>query len=79
MELEQRLLEATLRQQQIQSEEDSRWLHQEENNLVSLHFSLTILFFFCILGALFIYTYCRRNDSLLHILLVPNILTHQMA
>eukprot|EP00090_Calanus_glacialis_P040090 TRINITY_DN6986_c0_g1_i1.p1 TRINITY_DN6986_c0_g1~~TRINITY_DN6986_c0_g1_i1.p1 ORF type:complete len:1244 (-),score=268.91 TRINITY_DN6986_c0_g1_i1:950-4681(-) len=33
MELEQRLLEATLRQQQIQSEEDSRWLHQEENNL----------------------------------------------
>jgi len=32
-ELEQRLLEATLRQQQIQSEEDSRWLHQEENNL----------------------------------------------
>jgi len=33
VELEQRLLEATLRQQQIQSEEDSRWLHQEENNL----------------------------------------------
>ena len=32
-ELEQRLLEATLRQQQLQSEEDSRWLHQEENNL----------------------------------------------
>jgi hypothetical protein len=24
-----------LRQQQLQSEEDSRWLHQEENNLVS--------------------------------------------
>ena len=37
-ELEQRLLEATLRQQQIQSEEDSRWLHQEENNLVSISF-----------------------------------------
>ena len=36
LELEQRLLEATLRQQQLQSEEDSRWLHQEENNLVSL-------------------------------------------
>ena len=36
MELEQqRLLEARLRQQQLQSEADSRWLHQEENNLVS--------------------------------------------
>ena len=33
-ELEQRLLEAKLRQQQLQSEADSRWLHQEENNLV---------------------------------------------
>ena len=46
MELEQRLLEATLRQQQIQSEEDSRWLHQEENNLVSscsLFFPLILL------------------------------------
>ena len=34
-ELEQRLIEAKLRQQQLQSEEDSRWLHQEESNLVS--------------------------------------------
>ena len=33
-ELEQRLIEAKLRQQQLQSEEDSRWLHQEESNLV---------------------------------------------
>merc|ERR1712025_578818 len=33
LELEQRLLEAKLRQQQLQSEEDSRWLHQEESNL----------------------------------------------
>lgn len=33
MELEQRLLEAKLRQQQLQSEADSRWLHQEESNL----------------------------------------------
>ncbi len=35
LELEQRLLADKLRQQQFQSEEDSRWLHQEENNLVS--------------------------------------------
>ena len=35
MELEQRLIEAKLRQQQLQSEADSRWLHQEESNLVS--------------------------------------------
>ena len=35
LELEQRLLADKLRQQQLQSEEDSRWLHQEENNLVS--------------------------------------------
>ena len=35
MELEQRLMEAKLRQQQLQSEADSRWLHQEESNLVS--------------------------------------------
>jgi len=33
LELEQRLLEAKLRQQQLQSEADSRWLHQEESNL----------------------------------------------
>ena len=33
LELEQQLLEARLRQQQLQSEEDSRWLHQEETNL----------------------------------------------
>ena len=33
-ELEQRLIEAKLRQQQLQSEEDSRWLRQEESNLV---------------------------------------------
>lgn len=33
LELEQRLLEATLRQQQIQSEEDQKWLQQEESNL----------------------------------------------
>lgn len=32
-ELEQRLIEAKLRQQQLQSEEDSRWLRQEESNL----------------------------------------------
>ena len=36
LELEQRLIEAKLRQQQLQSEADSRWLHQEESNLVSL-------------------------------------------
>ena len=36
MELEQRLLEAKLRQQQLQSEADSRWLHQEESNLVRI-------------------------------------------
>lgn len=36
LELEQRLLEAKLRQQQLQSEADSRWLHQEESNLVGL-------------------------------------------
>lgn len=34
LELEQRLIEAKLRQQQLQSEADSRWLHQEESNLV---------------------------------------------
>lgn len=33
LELEQRLIEAKLRQQQLQSEADSRWLHQEESNL----------------------------------------------
>ena len=33
-EQEQRLLEAKLRQQQLQSEEENKWLHQEENNLV---------------------------------------------
>ena len=35
-ELEQRLMEAKLRQQQLQSEEDSRWLRQEESNLVNI-------------------------------------------
>ena len=45
-ELEQRLIEAKLRQQQLQSEEDSRWLHQEESNLViSLRLSLSLTFF----------------------------------
>ena len=39
LELEQRLLEAKLRQQQLQSEADSRWLHQEESNLVSFNTS----------------------------------------
>ena len=33
LELEQRLIESRLRQQQLQSEEDSKWLLQEENNL----------------------------------------------
>ena len=33
LDLEQQLLEARLRQQQLQSEEDSKWLHQEESNL----------------------------------------------
>ena len=33
LELEQRLLEARLKQQQLQSDEDSRWLHREETNL----------------------------------------------
>ena len=33
LELEQRLLESRLRQQQLQSEEDSKWLLKEENNL----------------------------------------------
>ena len=33
IELEQRLLESRLRQQQLQSEEDSKWLLKEENNL----------------------------------------------
>jgi hypothetical protein len=42
LELEQRLLADKLRQQQLQSEEDSRWLHQEENNLVSYSLSLTV-------------------------------------
>ena len=38
-ELEQRLIEAKLRQQQLQSEEDSRWLRQEESNLVMIYWS----------------------------------------
>ena len=38
-ELEQRLIEAKLRQQQLQSEEDSRWLRQEESNLVIIDWS----------------------------------------
>ena len=33
IELEQRILETRLRQQQLQSEEDSKWLLKEENNL----------------------------------------------
>ena len=33
LELEQRLLETRLKQQQLQSDEDSRWLHREETNL----------------------------------------------
>lgn len=33
LELEQRILESRLRQQQLQSEEDSKWLHKEETNL----------------------------------------------
>ena len=47
-ELEQRLIEAKLRQQQLQSEEDSRWLHQEESNLVitlRLRLSLSLILF----------------------------------
>lgn len=36
LELEHRLLEQRLRQQQKQSEEDSRWLAEEEINLVRL-------------------------------------------
>ena len=41
LELEQRLIEAKLRQQQLQSEADSRWLHQEESNLVSCLFTFS--------------------------------------
>ena len=33
LELEQRILETRIRQQQLQSEEDSKWLLKEENNL----------------------------------------------
>ena len=40
-ELEQRLIEAKLRQQQLQSEEDSRWLRQEESNLIIIMVSRT--------------------------------------
>ena len=32
-ELEQRLLESRLRQQKLQSEQDSKWLQREENAL----------------------------------------------
>jgi hypothetical protein len=35
MDLEQQLLEQRLRQQQRESEEDGRWLAEEETNLVS--------------------------------------------
>jgi focal adhesion kinase 1 len=35
IELEQQLLEQRLRQQQRESEEDGRWLAEEETNLVS--------------------------------------------
>ena len=45
-ELEQRLLEAKLRQQQLQSEADSRWLHQEENNLVRHKYFFVIIKYF---------------------------------
>jgi len=34
-------LEHKLREQQKQSEEDSKWLAEEENNLVRLSFSLS--------------------------------------
>lgn len=34
-ELQHRLLEQRLRQQQKQTEEDNRWLTNEENNMVS--------------------------------------------
>ena len=43
LELEQRLIEAKLRQQQLQSEADSRWLHQEETNLVSWLLTFSII------------------------------------
>jgi focal adhesion kinase 1 len=36
LEMEQQLLEQRLRQQQRESEEDGRWLAEEETNLVSL-------------------------------------------
>jgi hypothetical protein len=38
LELEQQLLEQRLLQQQRESEEDGRWLAEEETNLVSLYF-----------------------------------------
>lgn len=38
LELEQQFLEQRLRQQQRESEEDGRWLAEEETNLVSLYF-----------------------------------------
>lgn len=38
LEMEQQLLEQRLRQQQRESEEDGRWLAEEETNLVSLFF-----------------------------------------
>ena len=33
LELEQRLLETRLKQQQLQSDQDARWLHQKESDL----------------------------------------------
>lgn len=38
LEMEQQLLEQRLRQQQRESEEDGRWLAEEETNLVSLFY-----------------------------------------
>ncbi len=38
IEQERRMLEWRLRQQQLQSEEDSRWLAEEEGHLVGLIF-----------------------------------------
>jgi hypothetical protein len=38
LEFERQLLEQRLRQQQRESEEDGRWLAEEETNLVSLYF-----------------------------------------
>ena len=58
LEQERRMLEWRLRQQQRQSEEDGRWLAEEESHLVAFNNSINLI----MIHLFFIYFTLSKND-----------------